>query len=89
MLDDIMDKTRADKRISQLLTRVQHGNLPVTYLALFLFHKNRRVISLNSDCIIIFKNPRDRTHFMHLAKQLFPTNPMFLRWVYDDATQTQ
>ena len=44
---------------------------------------------MTSDYISIFKNPADRTQFMHLPKRLLPTNLPFLTMDYDDATQTQ
>ena len=61
ILDDMMDEATQDKRISQLFTRGQHDNLSVIYLTQNLFHKNQREISLNSDYMVIFKNPRDKT----------------------------
>ena len=61
ILDDMMDKATQDKRVSQLFTRGRHDNLSVIYLTQNLFHKNQREISLNSDYMVIFKNPRDKT----------------------------
>ena len=61
ILDDMMDKATQDKRVSQLFTRGRHDNLSVIYLTENLFHKNQREISLNSDYMVIFKNPRDKT----------------------------
>ena len=61
ILDDMMDEATEDKRISNLFTRGRHDNLSVIFLTQNLFHKNQREISLNSDYMVIFKNPRDRT----------------------------
>ena len=61
ILDDMMDKATQDKRVSQLFTRGRHDNLSVIYLTENLFHKNQREISLNSDYMVIIKNPRDKT----------------------------
>ena len=60
-LDNMMDETTQDKRVSQLFTRGRNDNLSVIYLTQNLFHKNQREISLNSDYMVIFKNPRDKT----------------------------
>ena len=61
ILDDMMDNATQDKRVSQLFTRGRHDNLSVIYLTQNLFHKNQTEISLNSDYMVIFKNPRDKT----------------------------
>ena len=74
MLDDIMVETTKDKRIANLFTREYDDNLSVIFLTQNLFHKNHSRISLNSEYIVILKNPRDRTHFTHLTKQLLPSN---------------
>ena len=69
LLDDMMDEATQDKRISQVFTRGRHCNLSVIHLTQNLFHKGQREISLNSDYMVIFKNPRDKTQFTNLARQ--------------------
>ena len=59
ILDDMMDEATQDNRISRLFTRGRHDNL--SDLTQNLFHKNQREISLNSDYMVIFKKPRDKT----------------------------
>jgi len=53
------------------------------------FNKNRhmRTISLNAQYIVLFKNPRDSSQFIHLAKQLYPHNSRFAHEAYVDATK--
>lgn len=87
VLDDMMSEASNDNRVSNLFTRGRHDNLSVIFLTQNLFHKNQREISLNSDYITIFKNPRDKTQFLNLAKQIMPRNLKFLIWAYDDATK--
>ena len=87
ILDDMMDEATQDKRVSQLFTRGQHINLPFIYLTQNLFHKNLREISLNSDYVVIFQNPRGKTHFTNLAKQFMPRKYKFLLWGFEDATK--
>ena len=87
ILDNMMDKAAQDKRISQLFTRERHDNLSVIYLTQNLFHKNQREISLNSDYMAMFKNPRDKTQFTNLAKQFIPRKYKFLLWTFEDATK--
>ena len=87
VLDDMMDEASKDEKVAQLFTRGRHDNLSVIYLTQNLFHKNQRSISLNSDYMVIFKNPRDRSQIQHLARQFMPINSKFLTWAYEDATQ--
>jgi len=87
ILDDMMDEASKDENVAKLFTRGRHDNLSVIYLTQNLFHKNQRSISLNSDYMVIFKNPRDRSQIQNLARQFMPTNPKFLTWAYEDATQ--
>jgi len=87
VLDDMMDEASKDEKVAQLFTRGRHDNLSVIFLTQNLFHKNQRSISLNSDYMVIFKNPRDRSQIQHLARQFMPANSKFLTWAYEDATQ--
>ena len=79
VIDDMMD-------VSNLFTRGRHTNLSVIFLTQNLFHKKQREISLNSDYIVVFKNPRDRSQFSHLARQFMPHKKAFIQWAYSDAT---
>lgn len=36
--------------------------------------------------MVVFKNPRDRAQIRHLARQVYPENPLFLQEAYLDAT---
>ena len=87
ILDDMMDVASKDEKVAQLFTRGRHDNLSIIYLTQNLFHKNQRSISLNSDYMVIFKNPRDQSQIFNLAKQFMPTNSKFLTWAYQDATE--
>jgi len=46
-----------------------------------------RTISLNAQYIVLFKNPRDSSLFIHIAKQLYPHNSRFAHEAYVDATK--
>ena len=86
VLDDMMDKCR-EGRIAELFFKGRHDNMSVVYLTQDLFHKDQRLISLNSDFMVIFKNPRDASQFTHLAKQVRPHNIKFLQHAYQDAVE--
>ena len=60
VLDDLMAET--DERVTNLFTKKSHHcNTSVIYLVQNLFPKNKesRTISLNSQYIVVFKNPGD------------------------------
>ena len=79
-----------DKRIVNLFTRgSHHRNLRVIYIVQNLFHqgKGSRSISLNSHCLVLFKNPRDKLQILTLAKQMYPgQNDLFLNQ-YEEAVK--
>ena len=87
ILDDMMDEGTQDKRVSRLFRKGRHNNLSFIYLTQNLSHKNQREISLNSDCMVIFKNPRGKTQLRNLAKQFMPRKYTFLLWAFEDATK--
>ena len=73
VLDDLMAET--DERVTNLFTKKSHHcNTSVIYLVQNLFPKNKesRTISLNSQYIVVFKNPRDVSQMTTLAKQMYP-----------------
>ena len=71
VLDDLMAET--DERVTNLFTKKSHHcNTSIIYLVQNLFPKNKesRTISLNSQYIVVFKNPRDVSQMTTLAKQM-------------------
>ena len=81
IIDDQMDKT--GQKVSNLFTKgSHHRNISVIYIVQNLFDKNsvHRTISLNAHYIVAFKNPRDKSQIVHLAKQLNPGN---IRYVHE------
>ena len=87
VIDDLMEEASKDKEIQNLFTRGRHLNLSVIFLTQNLFHKQQRVISLNSDYMVIFKNPRDKSQFSNLARQVMPRNRTFLENAFEDAVK--
>ena len=43
--------------------------------------------TLVSDYIVVFKNPRDASQIVNLARQVMPGNTKFFVWAYRDATK--
>ena len=89
ILDDLMDESKDNSQVSKLFTKgSHHRNISVIFISqnLFIQGKYTRTISLNSHYMIIFKNPRDKTQFSHIARQMFPGNSKFLNESFMDAT---
>ena len=89
VLDDLMAET--DERVTNLFTKKSHHcNTSVIYLVQNLFAKNKesRTISLNSQYIVVFKNPRDVSQMTTLAKQMYPGRVKFVQEAFADATFT-
>lgn len=80
------------KTLSRWFTvKSHHLNTSVIYIVQNVFDKTpqHRTISLNSSHILLFKNPRDSSQIMHLAKQVYPKDPSFLVRAYNVFTEGQ
>lgn len=89
ILDDMMSDVNSSKKVCELFTRgSHHRNISVISISQNIFHQGKhcRDISLNAKYIVVFKNPRDQTQFLHLARQLYPENTKDLLRVYKEAT---
>lgn len=90
IFDDAMMDTIENKAFATLLTRgCHHQNISVIFITQNLFHQGRyaRDISLNFSHLCVMNNPRDRSQFQYLARQLYPENPRQLLNVYKQITQ--
>lgn len=90
IIDDLMEEAVQNRSVVDLFTKgSHHKNLSVFFMTQNLFNKGKysRTISLNSQYLILFKNPRDQSQIRHLASQMYPTNQKFLIEAYNDATK--
>ena len=90
ILDDQMSKVGDKKELADLFTKgSHHRNLTIIYTVQNLFDKSKsmRTASLNSQYLVLFKSPRDKTIVQHLGNQMFPKNTKFLMDAFEDATQ--
>lgn len=89
ILDDLMGSI--NKAVCDLFIKgSHHRQLTVILILQNIFHQNKfcREISLNSDYIIVFKNPRDSSQMRYLGMQIFPDNPNELMRIYREETRT-
>ena len=88
IIDDMMKDATQDKEICELFTEgAHHRNLSVVCIMQNLFNKGKenRTMSLNSQYIVLFKNPRDRQQIGVLARQMYPGNSQKLLDAYEKA----
>jgi len=74
VLDDLMDSAYSTK-VSKLFTKgSHHRNISLILITQNLFHQglSSHDNSLNSKYIVVFKNPKDKTQILHLARQVYP-----------------
>ena len=87
LIDDLMAET--DEWVTTLFTKKSHHrNTSVLYLVQNLFPKIKesRTTSLNSQYMVVFKNPRDASQMSHLARQMYPGRVKFDQEAFKDAT---
>ena len=90
ILDDQMSKVGDSKDLSRLFTEgSHHRNLSIIYIVQNLFDKGKsqRTVSLNTQYLVLFKNPRDKSQIEVLARQMYPKNTKFLVGSFLDATE--
>ena len=74
VIDDLMSEATNDKRIWDLFTKgSHHRNLSVICLVQNLYYqgKESRTMSLNSQYLVLFNNPRDQQQITVLARQMY------------------
>ena len=89
VIDDLMSE--ANTSVTKLFTKgSHHHNISVLFLVQNLFHQGKdfRTVSLNSQYMVLFRNPRDANQVAHMAKQMYPGNIKFLQEAFKDATST-
>lgn len=87
IIDDMMSEK--DERISKIFTKKSHHrNLSVVYIVQNLFSKSKenRTININSQYMVLFKNPRDASTVTHLARQMYPGNVQYMQEAFSDST---
>ena len=89
VLDDSMDVGSSHVELMKAFTQYRHHrNMTVLYLLQNLFNPGKfsRTISLNTNYMVLFKNPRDKAQIRILAQQMFPGRKDFFLQAYENAT---
>jgi hypothetical protein len=90
ILDDLMSQCVDNPEILSLFTiGTHHTNTSVFFLTQNIYAKGKyaRDLSLNSNYIINFKNPRDQLQVQVLARQMYGDKSRFLIESFMDATK--
>lgn len=91
VIDDLMHEASNQSFVSDLFTKgSHHRNISVILITqnFFMRGKESRNISLNSQYVVCFKNPRDKSIVTNIGRQMFPTKIKKFQSIYEDATQT-
>lgn len=91
IIDDLMNDASSNIEVQNVFTKyVHHRNLSCIYLVqnLFIQGKTSRTISLNTNYIILFKNPRDKNQINLLGRQMYPGNSKYFLEAFNDATSS-
>jgi hypothetical protein len=87
ILDDLMSE--AGEQVTNIFTKISHHrNVSVVFLSQNMFYKSKhaRTMSLNTQYLVVFKNPRDALQVATLGRQMFPNNSKFLVEAFKMAT---
>lgn len=90
VLDDLQDQIMSSADMALLYTKEMH-HLGLTVISLlqsmFFNAKQSRVIALNTQIMIVFKNRRDMTQLVSLGRQMYPRRPYRIQEAMDDITK--
>jgi len=87
VLDDLMNEL--NERVSLLFTRESHHrNLSVIFITQNVFQNSKygRTMNLNSQYLVLFKNPRDASQVSFISRQMTPGKSSFVNEAFKDAT---
>ena len=90
VIDDLASEVVKSDNMQQLFVRgCHHRKLTVMFVLHNIYEqgKNARTIALNSQYLILFKNPRDASQIHTLGRQMFPRRPNRLIDAFEDATK--
>jgi len=90
VLDDLLKESKNSKDVTDMFTRAaHHKRCFIIYITQNLFPdgKEARTRNLNTHYYAIFKNPRDKSQFEILARQVAPRGSKALIEIFQAATE--
>ena len=89
IIDDFMQELSSSKELTSIMTRAVH-HLPMTliYITQNIFSKgsDTKTRRLNTNYLILFKNPHDKAQMDYIGRQMYPYDKGFLSTAFEDAT---
>lgn len=87
VLDDMMQEAKGNATLMKLFTRgCHHWNISVVFIVQNLFFEGLRTSRINTDYLVLFKSPSDKSQACFLSRQLFPKSTKYFIESYIDAT---
>ena len=89
ILDDLMAQALSSSDVTALFTKeVHHRHFTLIFIMQNVYEqgKKARSIALNTQYLVLFRNPRDVTQLMTLGKQMFPRQPQRIVEAMEDIT---
>jgi hypothetical protein len=87
VLDDMMQEMKHDSNLIKLFTRgCHHWNISVIHIVQNLFFEGLRTSRINSQYLVLMKNPSDQLQVHTLARQIYPSKQKYFLEAYKDAT---
>lgn len=88
ILDDLMQEMKGNKSLVQLFTRgCHHWGISVIHIVQNVFFEGLRTARINTDYLVLFKNPADQLQAQILSRYLFPKKQAYFMEAYSDATR--
>ena len=90
VIDDLAMEVINSPLMENLFVRgCHHQKLTVIFVLHNIYQqgKHAKTIALNSQYLVLFKNPRDMSQIHTLGRQMFPSKPNRLIEAYEDATK--
>lgn len=89
VIDDYMQELRNSNELTSLMTKAVH-HLPMTliYITQNIFAKgnDNKTRRINTNYLIIFKNPHDKAQVEYIGRQMYPRDKNFLVSAFEAAT---
>ena len=90
IIDDLMRDATSNKEVCELFVEgSHHSNVNVTCIMQNAFSKGResRTMNINSQYVVLFKNPRDQVGPAIFVRQMYPKNPKKFMNKYTEETK--
>jgi len=89
VIDDFMQELRNSNELTSLMTKtVHHLPMSLIFITQNIFAKgsDNKTRRINTNYLIIFKNPHDKAQVEYIGRQMYPRDKNFLVSAFDAAT---